>query len=137
MAISVATVLGAVLILVGGAAAADHELWVRYLSDAVDVIPGDGYCIASGIGCTLRAAIQEANALGGDTLIHLDPGTYRLQLKGVDNVAATGDLDILGNVTIRCEGPEACIVEAGASASSGIDRVFDVGAGASFGLIVQ
>ncbi|MBI2571484.1 MAG: hypothetical protein HYV63_31125 [Candidatus Schekmanbacteria bacterium] len=107
------------------------QFWVRFLSDAVDVVPGDGYGIAADIGCTLRAAVQEANALPGADTINVLPGTYRLQLQGTDDTAAAGDLDIADHVTIRCDGAEPCILEAGASASTGIDRVFDIGTGSS------
>ncbi|MBI2569793.1 MAG: hypothetical protein HYV63_22550, partial [Candidatus Schekmanbacteria bacterium] len=102
---------------------------MRFLSDAVDTVPGDGYCIAADIGCTLRAAVQEANAFPGTDTINILPGTYRLQFPGADEAAATGDLDVTDNVTIRCDGAEPCIVEAGASANLGIDRVFDIRSG--------
>ncbi|QLA80928.1 IPTL-CTERM sorting domain-containing protein [Acidovorax sp. JMULE5] len=38
--------------------------------DAPDVVPGDGLCAHSGAACSLRAAIQEANTLGGAHTIH-------------------------------------------------------------------
>ncbi|MBI2571621.1 MAG: hypothetical protein HYV63_31815 [Candidatus Schekmanbacteria bacterium] len=107
-----------------------EQLWVRFLSDAVDTVPGDGYCIAADIGCTLRAAVQEANAFPGTDTINILPGTYRLQIPGADEAAAAGDLDVTDSVTIRCDGAEPCIVEAGASANLGIDRVFDIRSGA-------
>ncbi|MBI2566330.1 MAG: hypothetical protein HYV63_04775 [Candidatus Schekmanbacteria bacterium] len=93
-------------------------------------MPGDGYCIAADIGCTLRAAVQEANAFPGTDTINILPGTYRLQIPGADEAAAAGDLDVTDSVTIRCDGAEPCIVEAGASANLGIDRVFDIRSGA-------
>jgi CSLREA domain-containing protein len=36
--------------------------------DAIDAVPGDGICATAGPTpvCTLRAAVQEANALAGD-----------------------------------------------------------------------
>jgi CSLREA domain-containing protein/uncharacterized repeat protein (TIGR01451 family) len=48
--------------------------------DAVDVNPGDGICeTAPGNGiCTLRAAIQEANALTEASTINMSSGTYVL-----------------------------------------------------------
>ncbi|MFM8321422.1 MAG: hypothetical protein ACKOC5_10940, partial [Chloroflexota bacterium] len=39
------------------------------LSGANDAAPGDGVCLAVGGGCTLRAAIQEANACAGADII--------------------------------------------------------------------
>jgi CSLREA domain-containing protein len=43
---------------------------VNSSGDQSDVTPGDGICATSGATCTLRAAIQEANALpGSDTIL--------------------------------------------------------------------
>jgi CSLREA domain-containing protein len=39
--------------------------FVDRITDTGDTSPGDGACVATGGGCTLRAAIQEANALPG------------------------------------------------------------------------
>jgi CSLREA domain-containing protein len=42
---------------------------VRSIGDDPDAMPGDGVCATAGAVCTLRAAIQEANALAGaDTI---------------------------------------------------------------------
>jgi len=75
-------------------------------SDFGDWAPGDGSCDTSPIAgvtiCTLRAAIQEANALAGDDVIGLLPGTYSLTLNGDDDTSAAGDLDV--RTTIRIEG---------------------------------
>jgi CSLREA domain-containing protein len=51
---------------------------VNSADDAIDAIPGDGICETgsqNGI-CTLRAAIQEANALPGANSVLLASGTY-------------------------------------------------------------
>jgi CSLREA domain-containing protein len=94
---------------------------VNSTADAVDAMPGDGVCLTADTTCTLRAAIQEANALSGADSIMLPAGTYALALLGTgEDAAATGDLDITGDLTIT--GPltgEAII-------SGGIDRVFDI-----------
>lgn len=45
-------------------------LVVTDAGDAPDLAPGDGLCAHSGAACSLRAAIQEANALGGAHTIH-------------------------------------------------------------------
>ena len=65
----------------------------------------DGQCGASTIGgrlCSLRAAIQQANALPGEShQINVAAGRYDLTLAGADeDAAATGDLDIAADVTI-------------------------------------
>src|SRR4029079_14318295 len=73
--------------------------------DATDVLPGNGACSPATAVCTLRAAVQEANALPGTHVIVLPAGIYRLTIPGRGEVrGATGDLDIIsGNkdVTIN------------------------------------
>ena len=77
---------------------------VNDLSDALDVTPGDGAC-ATGTGtCTLRAAIQEANALPGSDLIVLPAGTINLLRSGADDTALNGDLDISTTLVISGAG---------------------------------
>ncbi len=56
--------------------AAAHTFIVNNEMDYHDKNPGDGQCqIASGVGCTLRAAIEEANALHGADKIHFNVST--------------------------------------------------------------
>src|SRR5262249_4471441 len=70
----------AVLLPVAAQAA---QFAVNSTADAVDAAPGDGTCATSTGVCTLRAAIQEANALtGGPHTIRLPPGTYALTISG-------------------------------------------------------
>lgn len=97
-------------------------LVVDTTADAVDAHPGDGTCSTAGGACTLRAAIQEANALAGADTITLPAGTYTLSLVGADeDAAATGDLDITADLTINGGGANVTSIDA-----AGIDRVFDV-----------
>jgi parallel beta-helix repeat protein len=56
------------------ATAADETFWVDSSSDAGDVIPGDCVCATAGSSCTLRAAIQEANACAGGQTIRFNNG---------------------------------------------------------------
>lgn len=94
-------------------------------ADAVDAFPGDGICATAAGGCTLRAAVMEANALPGADSIFLPVGGYVLSLPGRDeNAAATGDLDITGDLTIRGD-LSADGIDGGA-----LDRVFHVRPGA-------
>jgi CSLREA domain-containing protein len=89
---------------------------VNNTSDAVDATPGDGVCAtAPGNGvCTLRAAIQEANALPGDDTITVPAGTYTLTIPGRDEYfAATGDFNITSNITINGAGAGSTIIQAG------------------------
>jgi CSLREA domain-containing protein len=93
--------------------------------DAVDATPGDGICASAGAVCTLRAAIQEANALAGADTIIIPAGTYTRTIAGNnENAAATGDLDITSTVIIEGAGADVTTVNA-----AGLDRVFDVTAG--------
>src|SRR5262245_38281091 len=74
------------------------QFTVNSTADAPDLAPGNGLCAtATGI-CTLRAAIQEANAhpndASGPDSISLPAGTYTFTRTGANEDAAnTGDLD--------------------------------------------
>jgi len=95
---------------------------VNSTADAVDVMPGDGICATDAATCTLRAAIQETNALSGADTITVPAGTYTIAIAGAgEEAAATGDLDITGNLTITGAVGGETIVSGG-----GLDRVFDV-----------
>ncbi len=70
----VALVVVAALALIGvppliGPSQAATTFIVSSTADTADVLPGDGVCLTSTAVCTLRAAIQEANALAGDDTI--------------------------------------------------------------------
>jgi large repetitive protein len=101
---------------------------VNSTADRVDNNPGDGKCdtgqsIPQGKPeCTLRAAIQETNALAGADTILLPAGIYQLAISGPnEDAAATGDLDILDNLTVIGAGRDQTIIDGG-----GLDRVFDI-----------
>lgn len=95
---------------------------VNSTADAVDVNPGDSVCRTVNGVCTLRAAIQEANALPGTDAIILPAGAYDLTIPGRgENAAATGDLDITGGLTITGAGTTSTSIR-----GRGNDRVFDV-----------
>ncbi len=117
-------VVASVTVLALGGSALAATLDVNRTDDFIDTNPGDGFCAGSLPGCSLRAAIMEANALtlGPDT-INLPAGHYVLTLAGAgEDLGLTGDLDILeGELTIEGDGAEVTIIDAG-----GIDRVIDV-----------
>src|SRR5688500_3377191 len=70
---------------------------VTSTADEVDANPGNGACASASGACTLRAAVMEANALGGSDRITLPAGTYTLTIAGRgEDAAATGDLDVDG-----------------------------------------
>jgi CSLREA domain-containing protein len=66
---------------------------VNSSSDAPDANPGDGVCASSAGVCTLRAAIEEANALAGRDTINIPAGIYtvtsRIQIK--DSIDLLGE----------------------------------------------
>ena len=98
-------------------------LTVNSTEDLVDLNPGDGVCeVSPGGACTLRAAIQEANALGEAGVpdrIDVPAGVYNLTIAGLG--ISAGDLDVLQSVSIHGAGAGQTIVDA-----NGIDRVFDI-----------
>jgi CSLREA domain-containing protein len=98
-------------------------------ADVPDDAIGDGECHAElglpGV-CTLRAAIQEANAHAGGDQISLTAGQhYTLTREGLDDTASRGDLDITGDTTILFFASGARpVVDAG-----GLERAFDIRGG--------
>jgi CSLREA domain-containing protein len=56
-------------------------LTVDMIGDAVDADPGDGACRTSSGKCSVRAAIQESNALHGPELVSVPAGTYTLTIE--------------------------------------------------------
>lgn len=114
----------ALLALLALLPAAAHAIQFSVDTDAdlTDSVPGDGLCVTTAGSCALRAAIQEANALAGVDRIELPPGVYRLTLAGADeDNAATGDLDVTGELLLAASDPLTTAIEA-----TGSDRVLDV-----------
>lgn len=103
-------------------AASAASFTVTSTTDAVDVSPGDGRCASAGGQCTLRAAIQEANAAPGPDIVVLPAGVYVLSILGQgENASATGDLDVTQPLTIAGGGAASTTIDGG-----GIDRVLHV-----------
>ena len=94
---------------------------VNTTADTADAVPGDGICADSGNACSLRAAVQEANALAGPDTIQLGAATYVLSGAAGDDVAVSGDLDITGDLTLTGAGTASTIIDGG-----GVDRVLDI-----------
>ena len=116
------------------ASAADAStITVTTLLDAPDASPGDGVCAstASDRGCTLRAALQEAQTAPGSTVL-VPAGHYLLSIpplaahevagsaQAVDG--ATGDLVVDARTTVRGAGADRTVLDGG-----GLDRVFAIG----------
>ena len=58
------------------ALAAAETFTVNSLGDEVDETPGDEFCLTAGGECTLRAGIEEANALSGFDVIGFDEAVF-------------------------------------------------------------
>jgi CSLREA domain-containing protein len=100
-------------------------LTVNTNGDSRDAAPGNGVCANTSGLCSLRAAIDEANATTGLVQINVPAATYALSRAGVDDTNNNGDLDITGNVSIVGQGGVPVI-----HGNCQGDRVFDVtGAG--------
>jgi CSLREA domain-containing protein len=105
-------------------------------ADSVDANPGNGRCADSGGACSLRAAIEEADAISGQVLITVPVGTFALSIANpsppfgvIPSRAfdpATGDLDVAGHIRIVGAGVGQSIV-----AAEYLDRVFEVASGAN------
>jgi hypothetical protein len=101
---------------------------VNTTNDTADADLGDGVAEDAAGNISLRAAIMQANDLGGSHTIILGADTYTLTITGAgENAAATGDLDITADITIT-----------GVNAASGFgvtpDRVFHVISGATLNI---
>lgn len=92
--------------------------------DAADTAPGNGLCATAlaGAPCSLRAAVQEANALAGADRIELPAGTFALSVAGAgENFAAAGDLDLLDDLVFEGASEAATVLD-----GNGLDRIFDL-----------
>lgn len=124
----------AAALALAGCALPDHTFVVTTTADGTDAAPGDGVCevTAGGGDCSLRAAVQEANAAWAaaaeSSAIDLAPGaTYELAVAGAsEDAGATGDLDVTGDLTIDGNGATVDARQ--------LDRVLDVRRNASLRL---
>ena len=109
----------------GQAAAATFTV-DRTASDAIDNNVGDGVCATQGGGCTLRAAVQEANlTTAADTIVLPSGQTAQLSIGPAGTATpATGDLDVTHDLVVRASGATAATIEA-----NDVDRIFDTGSG--------
>ncbi len=87
---------------------APRTFTVNATADETDANVGDGVCATAASQCSLRAAVQESNAWPSavaDTIELTAAATYSLSFIGDgENLAATGDLDVNGPLTINGHG---------------------------------
>ncbi len=105
------------------------------LSDEIDNNPGDGVCeIPFGMKfCSLRAAIMEANALGGSHTIMLSGSgaVYELTILGEETGGVAGDLNVIAaDITIIGAGPGETIIN-----GNNNNRIFHVSNDAQLNLL--
>lgn len=62
-------------------------------ADSHDALAGDGICADTAGGCSLRAAVEEANSLPGHDFVQIGKGVYDLFFGGL---SVTDDLDLIG-----------------------------------------
>lgn len=121
---SVLAALPALLVALGPAFAATFTVDTQL--DAVDAAPGDHQCRTAAETCSLRAAVQEANAIAGLDEILLPAGTFALTRTGAgEDAAATGDLDATDDLTLTGAGEALTVIDA-----AQLDRAFDSHPGA-------
>lgn len=135
-------VIWTVMVWMGGVAVTRAATFtINSTADVVDAAPGDGKCDTgrtpppAAPECTLRAAVQEANALAGGSTIMLPAGTYLLtqpvpcsfRVQGNPNLlnATTSSLCLAGQVTIVGAGNSSTLIDANKQ-----DRVMFVSADA-------
>ncbi len=94
---------------------------VNSTADTADDDTADGICADASGNCSLRAAIQQANALASSDTVLLAIATYTLTGAVGDDLAQSGDLDIRQDITITGAGTASTVVNGG-----NIDRVFDI-----------
>jgi len=119
------------MLALGARAVFAADINVNSTADAVDANPFDSVCATAGSVCTLRAAIQQANAQNtfGGTTIHLPAGTYLLMIDGAfEDASATGDLDLVASngITIAGAGAATTIIAGNSS-----DRILQIHTGAN------
>ena len=94
-------------------------------SGAADANPGDGACCSAALSCTLRTAVQEANALPGTDTVVLPESLIALKVGGTfEDAAATGDLDLTDHVKVVGHGARRTTIDGG-----DLDRIFEVAPG--------
>jgi CSLREA domain-containing protein len=94
-------------------------LTVNSTGDAGDISTGDGICDSGGGVCTLRAAIQEINALGGADTIVFDSATFKVDLPATINLGTLLPALSTGSDTIS--GVGAGVIVSGAALGASTD----------------
>ncbi|MBI5304852.1 MAG: hypothetical protein HY868_22140 [Chloroflexi bacterium] len=96
---------------------------VNDTTDLIDDNLTDGVCHTTTNTCALRAALMQANALGGANSINLPAGVYLLTRaeSGGGNFPTFGDFDITSDMTLNGAGASNTIID-----GNMLDRVFEI-----------
>jgi CSLREA domain-containing protein len=122
LVVSVVVVGSGLFLTVSSTSVQAKTFAVNSTLDETDTNPGDGVCVSASGYCTLRAAVQETNALAGPDIIKLKTGLYMLTIAGIsEDGGASGDLDITGDLAIIGAGAKKTFINGGK-----LDRVFHI-----------
>ncbi len=106
-------ILGLVAALRVGAA----QFEVTTLADGPDAAPGDGNCATSGGDCSLRAAVEESNALSGFDTVALAAGVHAVVAPAAPDEDDGGQIEIAGDIEIIGAGAERTFIDGGGTAA--------------------
>jgi CSLREA domain-containing protein len=110
---AVCAIVGPAVVLGSGAEPVSAATFaVNTTSDARDTNPGDGVCRTAANTCSLRAAIQEANAVSTADTITVPAGVFSLNSPDPGGyTTGTRALQISSNVTIRGAGSLSTVID--------------------------
>ncbi len=97
MRLSFAAVVLAATVTLVSAPAISAVFTVDSTLDEHDAVLGNGLCLSASGKCTLRAAMQQADALGGTNTINVPAGTYAISLGPIYTFNTTNVLTINGD----------------------------------------
>ncbi len=113
------------------------DFTVNTTSDSADSNPGDRECRTESGACSLRAAVQEANAVTGADVINIPTGLFQLVGDSInEDNALSGDLDVLDDLTVRGAGTELTRI-IGAKNLSGVFSILSNNANTSPNVTIE
>jgi uncharacterized repeat protein (TIGR01451 family) len=100
------------LLCAGATPAGATTFAIDSTEDTNDRAAGDGMCETSSGACTLRAAVEEANALQGADTVAVPAGAYHL---GGLALGLLGEIEIRDDLTLSGAGARSTVVDRGAT----------------------
>lgn len=116
-------------VLVVAPAASADTFTVDDNGDGGDANPGNGSCATGGGGCTLRAALEEANAFAGADEVVVPSGVGEIQPAAT--LEATEQVTVRGGATVRWQGPanQPLLLFAAGAGGSAVEDLQLIGGG--------